>query len=397
MSKIYLFKVLLVLTIIQITGCSQSGDMNLDTFFEKKINQANIVGLQLAYISDGELKWVGSYGLSNYETKEKVNDSTLFMIASCSKPVTALALLKLYDQQIIDLDDNINDYLPFEIHNPNYPDQTITFRMLLTHTASLKDNWDILNPLYTLEQGGDSPLQLSEYVKNYFSPSGKYYVAEKNFQKKAPGEYWEYCNMGYALIGYLIEQITDKSFPEFVREEIFSPLQMNSSFWFLNDIPHENIARPHEAPNKKEEHSEFKVLKHYGYPDYPDGQLRTTVLDYAKFLNLILNKGRVNGTQLVSQETIDLFLKVQFPEVNKWQAIAWNYNEFDNWLYYLLMPRLPSHTGVDPGVATVVSFNPERKTAAIIFANTLTTNFKGHKILYQEMVKELMKEAQKEN
>jgi len=75
--------------------------------------------------------------------------------------------------------------------------------------------------------------------------------------------------------------------------------------------------------------------------------------------------------------------------------IAWNYNEFDNWIYYLLMPRYPSHTGVDPGVATVVSLDPETKSAAIIYSNTLTSSFKGHKIFYQEMIKKLMKRAKR--
>ncbi|MEM6737866.1 MAG: hypothetical protein AAF620_17540 [Bacteroidota bacterium] len=59
------------------------------------------------------------------------------------------------------------------------------------------------------------------------------------------------------------------------------------------------------------------------------------------------------------------------------------------------MPRLPSHTGVDPDVATVVAFDPKRKTEAIIFANTLTTTFAGHKIFYQEMMKKLLTEAKK--
>ena len=78
--------------------------------------------MQAAYISDGELTWAGSYGVLTFQTSDKVNDSTLFMIASTSKPVTALALMKLYDQGKLKLDDDINIYLPFEVRNPNFPD-----------------------------------------------------------------------------------------------------------------------------------------------------------------------------------------------------------------------------------------------------------------------------------
>ncbi len=84
------------------------------------------------------------------------------------------------------------------------------------------------------------------------------------------------------------------------------------------------------------------------------------------------------------------FLRIQYPDVAKHQAIAWNYNEFESFLYYLLMPRLPSHTGADPGVATVVSFDPEKRSAGIIFSNSPTITFRGQKIFYQEMMKKLL-------
>ena len=360
------------------------------------MQKAQIVGMQAAFIKDGDLQWSGSYGLRNYLTKEPVNDSTVFMIASTSKPVTALALLKLYDQNLIGLDDNINDYLPFKISNPNFPEEIITIRMLLSHTASLKDNWDVLDPLYTVDQGGDSPIELEEFIKDYFLPKGKYYDMERNFFKKEPGKYWEYCNMGYVIIGYIIEQVSGKSFSEFMKDEIFSPLHMKNSYWFLKDITHDNIARPHELPDKKSKHSEPKVLKNYGYPDFPDGQLRTTVSDYAQILKVILNDGQVDGTPFLEKNTVDEFLSIQFPDVNKWQAIAWNYNEFENWLYYLFMPHLPSHTGGDPGVATVVSFDPKTRTGAIVFLNSPPNTFKGGKIFYLDMVKKLLKEAKRE-
>ena len=133
------------------------------------------------------------------------------------------------------------------------------------------------------------------------------------------------------------------------------------------------------------------MLNHYGYADYPDGQLRTTVADYARFLQVLLNDGKINGKAFIQPSTVQEFIRIQYPEVNKHQAIAWNYNEFESFIYYLLMPRLPSHTGADPGVATVVSFDPETRSAGIIFSNSPTITFGGQKIFYQEMMKKLLK------
>ena len=369
---------------------------HLDRYFNRKMKQANIIGMQVASIGGDTLQWTGSYGLSNFETGEPVNDSTLFMIASCSKPVTALALLKLYDEGKFKLDDDINDYLPFTISNPNFPDVPITFRMLLAHCSSLRDNWDILDPLYTVKEGGDSPLELEQFIKDYFTPGGKFYNAETNFAKENPGSGWAYCNMGYALIGLLIEKISGMSFSDYLHQHIFLPLGMPNSYWFLREIKSTNIARPHVLPDKKSDANSPELLPHYGYPDFPDGQLRTTVSDYARVVSLILNKGRIGDQTFISEPVIEEFLSIQFPEVNKWQAIAWNYNEFENWMYYLFMPHLPSHTGGDPGVATVVSFDPDQGVGAIVFVNSPPVTFRGGKIFYLNMVRKLLKKGKRD-
>ena len=139
-------------------GFGQDHDAKIDDYFNKKMKKAQVVGMQLGYIKMDRTTWTGSYGKQNMKTDERINDSTLFMVASCSKPVTALAILKLYNDRKLDLDTNINQYLPFEIYNPYYPKDAITIRMLLAHTSSLKDNWEVLDPLYTIKSGGDSPI-----------------------------------------------------------------------------------------------------------------------------------------------------------------------------------------------------------------------------------------------
>ena len=371
---------------------AQPGNSDLDQYFTKQMEKAHIIGLQAASIQDGELFWKGSCGLKEYNTGKKVNDSTLFMIASCSKPVTALGIMLLWDRGRLDLDDPVNKYLPFAIKNPNFPDRAITIRMLLAHTSSLQDNWDILTPLYTLPEGGDSPLELFQFVSDYFTEGGAYYNPKDNFHSYPPASGYDYCNMGYVVLGLIIEQVSGVPFSEYMKEEIFKPLEMNHSYWFLREIPHDNIARPHEVhPPTRKSPREVEVLNNYGYADFPDGQLRTTVSDYAQVVKLMINEGRVNGEVFIRSSTVKEFLRIQYPDVARYQAIAWNYNEFENFIYYLLMPRLPSHTGGDPGVATAVSFDPEKRSGGIIFSNSPTTSFRGHKIFYQEMMKKLLK------
>ena len=212
MKNIKLFLEFTIYILLIQTTFSQKEEVKLIEYIENKVDQANFVGLQAGYVGVSGTTWSHSFGVQNYSTNEEVNDNTLFMIASSSKPVTALAILKLVDENKIDLDDDINTFLPFKLVNPNFPDESITYRMLLTHTATFIDNWEVLGPLYTIEKGGDSPILIPEIIEKYFSPEGVFYSTELNFVKEKPGTHWRYSNMGYTLLGYLIEQISGATF-----------------------------------------------------------------------------------------------------------------------------------------------------------------------------------------
>jgi CubicO group peptidase (beta-lactamase class C family) len=392
-KRINLLIALSILNFINVNA--QSDNPELDKFLIKKMKKSDRIGMQAAYIADGELTWVGSYGIKTFQTTDKINDSTLFMVASISKPVTALALMKLYDQGKLRLDDDIDDYLSFSLRNPNFPEDKITFRMLLSHVASIRDNWDMLEIGYTIDNGGDSPMSLEDFLKSYLLDGGEYYDREKNFLLTAPGKHERYSNVGYNLIAYLVEKISGRPFNEYMIVEVFEPLKMNNTFWFLSEISHNNIATPHNMPYKETDFKGTQILNHFGYPGYASGQLRTTVTDYSQILKLMVNEGKVKGNQFISKKTIDEFLTVQYPEADKWQAISWNYNEFENFIYNLIMPRRPSHTGLDPGISTVVSFDPKAKTGVLVFSNSPTTTFRTEKIIYMDMVRKLFKEANK--
>ncbi|MFT7019938.1 MAG: CubicO group peptidase (beta-lactamase class C family) [Cyclobacteriaceae bacterium] len=374
---------------------AQTKSIKLDKFFTKKMKHSGRIGMQVGYVAYGELEWVGSYGIKEYKKPDRINDTTLFMVASISKPMTALAMMKLYDEGKVSLDEGINTYLPFKIVNPHVPDKKITVRMLLAHVSSIRDNWEKLEIGYTIDQGGDATMSLEDFLKSYLLENGEYYDAEKNFYKHTPTSLNRYTNVGYGLIGYLVERISGMPFDEYMRQEVFKPLHMGNTYWIFSKIAHDNIALPHNMPYKETDFKGTQVLTHFNYPNYPSGQLRTTVTDYAQFVKLMLNNGKIDGEEFLSEATIREFLRVQYPEADKWQAVSWSYNEFQNPLYYMLMPRYPSHTGLDPGMCSVVSFDPETGTGAIILTNSPTTTFRTEKIIYLDMVKKLMKEAKK--
>lgn len=98
-----------------------------------------LIGMSVAVVCNGTVTDVHHYGLSDITRNIPVTDSTMYRVASVSKSVTASALMKLFESGYFSLDEDISDYLGFNIKNPNYPEEPITFRMILSHTSGLQD------------------------------------------------------------------------------------------------------------------------------------------------------------------------------------------------------------------------------------------------------------------
>ncbi|HRG27965.1 MAG TPA: serine hydrolase domain-containing protein, partial [Chitinophagales bacterium] len=120
----------------------------LDIYITDQMENKHIPGVSAVIIKDEKLAWVGNYGVANLSTGQAVDTNTLFMLASISKTITATAIMQLYEDGYFELTDDINLHLPFEIHHPSYPDSTITMLQLLTHSAAMRDNWNILDTVY---------------------------------------------------------------------------------------------------------------------------------------------------------------------------------------------------------------------------------------------------------
>lgn len=333
---------------------------NLGTFLDKKINKAGIAGISVAMIRDGEIASTWQAGYADVANKKPVTDETVFQIASISKTVTGIAVMQLYERGLIDLDDDINQYLSFKIEHPQYPENPITFRRLLSHTAGLKDNWDVINSSYTIATGGgDSDVTLDVFVKGYFVKGGQWYHPELNFTESAPGKDFLYSNAGYGLLGYLVEEISGSSFPEYCKTNIFLPLEMDHTTWLLKDTNTKIMAIPYEGN---------KPLPFYSFATYPDGALKTTPADYARLLIAVMNAGQYKGKSIMQPETVAEMLTPVAKEGR--QALSWNYDSLEELqLQELDNGHIIGHTGGDPGIVTFALFNPQNRTGLVVFMN----------------------------
>lgn len=313
----------------------------LDNFININMLLHHIPGLSATIVENGNVLWTESYGYSNISQSKYVEDSTLFMLASISKTFTATAIMQLYEDGHFDLDDPINDYLPFDVIHPTHPTTDITFHMLLTHSSSINDNYDNM-PYYD----GDSPIPLGVYLEDYLTPGGDLYDSDLNFNSWEPGVNYDYCNIAVALIGYLVEVISGTAFDEYCEVNIFEPLDMDETAWFLADLDVNNIAVPYHWNG-----AEYVPYGHFGYSDYPDGQLRTSITQLRNLYIMMLNNGEYNSEQILEEGTVELMLSSQLA-FKPSQGLIWYRKQVGG-------RTLWGHNGGDNGVRTEMYLEPE--------------------------------------
>jgi len=334
---------------------------DLDAFIIDAMNTYHIPGLSSSILINENILWTGSYGFADIEQNIYVNDSTLFVLASISKTIAATAIMQLCNQGFFDLDEPINDYLPFQVIYPTYPSVDLTFHMLLTHTSGIKDNWAII-PIYE----GDSPNPLGTWLEDCLTSNGQYYDADKQFNNWRPGDSWEYCNTGTALLGYLVEVISDVPFDEYCRINIFEPLEMDKTAWFLADLDINNIAVPYSWISK----GYYLPYYHMGIDPYPAASLRTSASQLNNFLLMYMNYGEYNSEVILDRDTVENILTTQVPFVPHTITYLEEAEQGIQWLKCSINGRiLWGHPGSGEGCRTQMWFDPEKNIGAIILTN----------------------------
>jgi CubicO group peptidase (beta-lactamase class C family) len=375
----------------------------LNAYIEQTMAMNYIPGLSVSIVKNGSIVWGNNYGYANTADSILVNQNTLFLLSSVSKTITATALMQLWEEQYFQLDDPINNYLPFTVSHPDYPNTELTFKMLLTHTSGIKDRWNTMT-----YYDGDPELELGYFLEEYLISGGEFYNANGNFTNSNPGTNYEYSNIGAALIGYLVEVISEIPFNEYCNENIFEPLEITNAGWFLSEIDIDELAIPYEIsggsgntcyeigcgiydennPCSCDSECEYyddccsdyedicgefgtgsgdgtvtlNAINHYGYADYPSGQLRMSAYDLSKITIAYLNNGLYQEIQLLEANTIELIKSIPYPNVDPVQGLIWYYkNESERTLF--------GHNGGDSGSSTEMFISFSDEIGVIILSN----------------------------
>lgn len=328
---------------------------DMDEIISSYMKETNIPGLAAAVLRDGKVAWMGTYGESNVSKRVPVTPQTIFPLASVSKIFTATALMQLHAEGKFNLNDDVNDYLPFQVRNPNFPKSPITFAQLLRHRSSIRDNPEFYSPLWSTANG-DSETILGDFLQSYLKTEGKLYDERKNFFPYKPGTDFRYCNTCYALLGYLTERISGMPFQKYTQEELFKPLGLESAAWTYASVDKNFVSISHRY-DPEAGHQDVGVV---GYPDWPAGLLRMSANDLSRFLGAYTQFGLLEGVRLIDPSVIELMApKQQIVGFYTWFSSSLNSTE----------DVLYTHSGSDLGVRTLMAFNPNSREAFFILIN----------------------------
>ena len=380
--------------------CGHDKQNDLDTFIEDQRRELRIPGLAACIIKTGRIVWSKGYGWANITKRQRMDpELSVQNLGSISKTVVATAVMQLWEKGKFQLDDDVSDLLPFKVRNPFHADTPITYRLLLTHRSSIADSLAYRSSYVC----GDSNLSLGSWIQAYLTPKGTYYSAAENFHSWKPGQLDAYSNVGFGLLGYLVELASGESLPDYTRTNIFEPLGMRKTAWHISGVdvsthavPYAPWATQDQTSEELEAYSKFGLLNGeavsdefsgdyrplclYSFPNYPDGSLRTSVIQLAQFLIAFANEGTLGDARILGADTVRLMLTPQNATSPR-LGLCWATELRSGQRHW-------GHNGGDPGIRTTMSFRPSDRIGVILFVNRADVDLaKINERLFEEAIK----------
>ncbi|MCP4313940.1 MAG: beta-lactamase family protein, partial [Bacteroidetes bacterium] len=268
-------------------------------------------------MKDGKIVSREEYGFANLEEQQPFEENSIVRIFSMTKPVTAVALMTLFDEGKFQLDDKVSTYIPeFEdvmVYNPETKsldpqENELTIRHLLTHTSGIVYGWgqSYVDSLYRVTGvGGWDSATIGDKVKILTGLPLKF----------QPGSAWEY-GLSIDVAGYLVEVLSGTPLDEYFKAKIFDPLHMDDTGFYVPEEKHDRFTQVYSL-------DEDGVLKPGGFMAEAfkkpavlfsgGGGLVSTMDDYLAFCRMLLDGGTLNGVRILEESTVKLIMSDQLP------------------------------------------------------------------------------------
>jgi CubicO group peptidase (beta-lactamase class C family) len=332
----------------EVAGFSSERLARIDEMMNDAIAKGQIPGGVVFISRGGRVVLHKAYGTRDPESRAPMQRDAIFRIASQSKAITSLAVMMLWEEGRFQLDEPISRYLPdfaqatvlktFNAADSSYTTEratrAVTIRHLLTHTSGIDYPAIGSNEFRAIYAKAGVP---SGIGNDKHTIGEKMRVLGKLPLKHQPGERFTY-SLGLDVLGYFVEVISGMPFDQFLRTRIFDPLGMKDTWFYLPEDRAGRLVVLHDGEGGKAVPVRKDVFDGAN-PNYPTlkgtyfsggAGLSSTVEDYARFLQLFLNKGEFNGVRLLSPKTVELIMTEQTPKLDVEVGLAFGLETADN-------------------------------------------------------------------
>ncbi|MCW3488581.1 serine hydrolase domain-containing protein [Dethiobacter alkaliphilus] len=304
-----------------------------------------VPGVNVALVKGGEVVWSGVYGYADMENGRKMTTDTYQRVESISKSLTAWGVMSLVEQGKIELDRPVEQYLHnWELPSSDFPEEKVTVRQLLTHTAG-----------FPLGDVFERYLPAEEMPSLEDSLSGEAYLVNE------PGSTFHYSNTGYNLLELLIEEVTGRDFAEYMEEDVLMPLGMSSATFTWSEELEPAVPVGYDVKGG--------AMPVYVYPEKGSGGLLTTAEDVASFISAGMISATAGEAVLSSQSISKLYT----PAVDNIGVYDLVFDSYGLGHYIEVLPngmQAVAHGGQGGGVMTHFHSVPETGDGIVILANS---------------------------
>ncbi len=368
---------LFIATILMTSVAAFSESSPLEEETARIFKKYKTVGGMLVVAKDGEIVFEYCYGLSNKVGHEPVTPDTYFKIASVSKLVTAVSVMKLVETGRLDLDENIGHYLGnpvYEAANPKYPKTPLTVRTLMTHTAGINDG----SGIFTKRR------PLSEMLNPKKNKSWQ------GFNDQEPGTKYTYSNYGAGIIGCVLEAVTGMRLTNAARELLFDPMEIDAAYnAHLVGNP-EKIVTTYKADGKIQKTRSYRLTKE-AYNEQVDperdytesyGSVWIKGRDLCRIGVMLCDMGVINGQRILEKETVLEMISSQQGKgcVNVDSPYGLNVERHKTLLKDKPNKIIYGHQGLSDGILCNLYFDPETRFVFALVTNGCNTNAKQNRI-----------------
>lgn len=325
---------------------NEAAAQKIDATLTRLVQENHVAGMAFGIVIDDELVFASGYGLRKLGENDRITERSVFHWASVSKPFVAIAILQLVEKKELSLDDRLAAVLPyFRMADERY--RNITIRQLLTHTSGMPDvedyEWD--RPQFDDGALKRWAMQQSDAVLLF-----------------SPGSSREYSNLGYELLGLVVQEVSGVAFEQYMKEAIFEPLGMNDSSFVANEIRRDLRTTGHLGEPER------TVAEYYPYNrrHAPSSTLNTNVVDMSHFAVAMLHHGSRNGRSILAEGTLAAMWTPAWTDPDdptRQSGLGWNIGR--RWGGLLTF----AHGGHDDGFRSYLAIAPEENAAVFVASN----------------------------